>query len=53
MPEDDSIAWLGIEAVLRFVGGTQFGVGLMLGLGLWKLQAPNPQEGTGLPERLS
>ena len=53
MPEGDSNAGLGIEAGLGFVGGSRFGVGIGLGLGPRRFQAPNPQQGSGLPERLS
>ena len=53
MPEGDSNAGLGIEAGLGFGGGYRFGVGLGLGLGPRRFQAPNPQQGSGLPEGLS
>ena len=53
MPEGRSNAGLGIEAGLGFGGGYRFGVGLGLGLGLRWFQAPNPQQGRGLPEGLS
>ena len=53
MPEGGSIAGLGIEAGLGFGGGSQFGIRLGLGLGPRRLQAPNTQHGSGLPERLS
>ena len=52
MPEGDSNAGLGIEADLGFGGGFRFAVGLGLGLGPWRFQAPNPQQGSGLPEGL-
>ena len=53
MSEVGSIAGLGFEAGLGFVGGSRFGVGLALVLGLKRLQAPNPQQGSGLPEGLT
>ena len=53
MPEGGSNAGLGIEAGLGFGGGSRFGVGLGLGLGPMRFQAPNPQQGSGLPEGLS
>ena len=40
------------QAGLGFGGGSRFGVGLGLGLGPWRFQAPNPQQGSGLPEGL-
>ena len=43
----------GIEAGLGFGGGSRFDVGLGLELGPKRLQAPNPQQGSGLPEGLS
>ena len=49
MPEGGSNAGLGIEAGLGFGGGSRFGVGL----GPRRLQARNPQQGSGLPEGLS
>ena len=52
MPEGGSNAGLGIEAGLGFGGGFRFPVGLGLGLGARRFQAPNPQQGSGLPERL-
>ena len=53
MQQGGSSAGLGFEAGLGFGGGSQFGVGLGLGLGPRRLQAPNPQQGSGLPEGLS
>ena len=53
MPEGGSNAGLGIEAGLGFRGGSRFGLGLGLGLGPRRFQAPNPQQGSGLPEGLS
>ena len=53
MPEGGSNAGLGIEAVLGFGAGSRFGVGLVLGLGPRRFQAPNPQQGSALPEGLS
>ena len=50
MQEGGSIAGLGIEAGLGFGEGSRFGLGL--GLGPRSLQAPNPQQGSGLPEGL-
>ena len=52
MPEGGSNAGLGIEAGLGFGGGFRFAVGLGLGLGPRRFQAPNPQQGSGLPEGL-
>ena len=51
MPEGGSNAGLGFEAGLGFGAGSRFGVGL--GLGPRRFQAPNPQQGSGLPEGLS
>ena len=53
MPEGGSNAGLGIEGGLGFGEGSWFRVGLGLGVGPRTLQAPNPQQGSGLPERLS
>ena len=53
MQQGGSSAGLGVEAGLGFGGGSPFGVGLGLGLGPRRLQAPNPQQGSGLPEGLS
>ena len=53
MQESGSNAGLGIEEGLSFRGGSRFGVGLGLGLGPRRFQAPNPQQGSGLPEGLS
>ena len=53
MPEGSSIPGLGIEAGLFFGGGSRFGVGLGLGLGPRRLQAPNPQQDSGLPKGLN
>ena len=53
MPEVSSIPGLGIKAGLGFVGGSRFGVGLGLGLGPRRLQAPNPQQGSGVPKGLN
>ena len=55
MTEGGSNAGLGIEAGLGFGGVSRFVVGLGLGLGLGprRFQAPNPQQGSGLPEGLS
>ena len=50
---DGSNAGLGIEAGLCFVGGSRFGVVLCLVLGPRGSQVPNPNQGMGLPERLS
>ena len=52
MPQGGSSAGLGFEAGFGFGGGSRFGVGLGLGVRPRKLQALNPQEGSGLPERL-
>ena len=51
MPEGGSTPGFGFEAGLGFSGGSRFGVGL--GLGPRRLQARNPQQGSGLPEGLS
>ena len=51
MPEGGSNAGLGIEAGLGFGEGSRFEVGF--GLGPRWFQAPNPQHGSGIPERLS
>ena len=48
-----SIAGLGIVAGLGFGGGSRFGVGLGLVLGPRRLQAPNTQQGSSLPEDLN
>ena len=48
-----SSVWLGFEAGLGFGGWSWFDVGLGLGLGPRRLQALNPQQGSGLPEGLS
>ena len=53
MPEGGSNAGLGIEAGLGFGEVSRFGVGLGLGLDPCRFQAPNPQQGSGLPEGLS
>ena len=53
MPEGSSIPELGIEAGLGFGGESWFGVGLGLGLGPRRLQAPNPQQGSGVPKGLN
>ena len=53
MRQCGSIVGLGFEAGLGFGGGFWLGVGLGLGLGPKRLQAPNPQQGSGLPEGLS
>ena len=53
MPEGGSIAGLGIEAGLGFGGVSRIGIGLGLGLCPKRLQAPNPQQGSGLLEGLS
>ena len=53
MPEGGSIARLGFEACVDFSGGSQIGVGLGLWLGPRRLQAPNPQQGSGLHAGLS
>ena len=52
MPEGGSIVGLGIEAGLGFSGGSRFGIGLGLGFGPRRLQAPNAQQDSGLPEGL-
>ena len=39
--------------MLGFSGGSRFRVEIGLGLGTWRLQAPNPHQGSGLPEGLS
>ena len=51
MPQGSSSAGLGFEAGLGVSGGSQYGVGLGLGLGPRRLQAPKPQQGSGLPLR--
>ena len=53
MPESGSVAGLGFEEDLGFGGGSWFRVGLGLGLGLRRLQALNPQQGSGHHEGLS
>ena len=53
MPEGGSIAGLGFREGLGFGGGSRFRVGLGLELGRRRFQAPNPQQGSGLPEGLS
>ena len=53
MSEGPSNAGFRIEAGLGFGGGSRFGVWLGLGLGPRRFQAPNPQQGSGLPEGLS
>ena len=53
MPEGGSITWLGLDAGLGFGGGSRFEAGLGLVLGPRRLQAPNTQQGSGLPEALS
>ena len=50
MPEGGSIAELGFREGLGFGGGSRFGVGLGLGLAPRRFQAPNPQQGSGLPK---
>ena len=52
MCECGSSARLGFEAGLGFSGGSRLVVWLGLGLGPWKLLAPNPQQGSGLHEGL-
>ena len=49
MPEGDSMAGLGIREGLGFGGGSQIRAGLGLVFGPRMLQAPNPQQGSGLP----
>ena len=44
---------LAFEAGLGFGGGSCFRARLRLGLGPRRLQAMNPQQGSGLPEGLS
>ena len=53
MAEGGSNAGLGMETGLGFDGGSRIRVGLGLGLGPRSFQAPNPQQGSGLPEGLS
>ena len=50
MPEGGSNAGLGFEAGIGFGVGSMSGV--WLGLGTRRLQAPNPQQGSGIPEGL-
>ena len=42
-----------VQGGLSFGGGSCFGAGLWLGLGPRGLQAPNLQQGSGLPKGLS
>ena len=53
MRQGGSIAGLVFEAGFRFPGVSRFGVGSGLGFGPRRLQARNPQQGSGLPEGLS
>ena len=53
MREGGSSTGLGFKAALRFGGSSQLRVVSGLGLGPKRLQAPNLQQGCGLPEGLS
>ena len=53
MPEDSSIAGVGIEAGLGFGGGYRFTVALGLGIAPRRLQGPKPKQGSGRREGLS
>ena len=53
MSQGCSSAGLGFEVGLGFGGGFRFVVGFGLGLGPRRLQAPKPQQGSGLPEGVS